>query len=99
MRGVRFAVEAGSQTLSPQAVKAEAAPLADAIGSGLEICQRWGEGIEVQRSIRAGTAGPGHLFQRLVHKRRVRSRTPPPRLPLLGLDADKYRPDFVQVPP
>jgi hypothetical protein len=52
VRRVRFAVEAAGQTLSPKAVKATAAPLTDAIGSGLEICQRWGKGIEVERRIR-----------------------------------------------
>jgi alpha-galactosidase len=52
VRRVRFAVEAAGQTLVPQAAKAEAAPVTDAIGSGLEIRRRWGKGIEVEHRIR-----------------------------------------------
>jgi hypothetical protein len=52
VRRVRFLVEAGGQTLAPQSVKAEAAPQTDALGSGLEIRQRWGKGLQLERSIR-----------------------------------------------
>jgi alpha-galactosidase len=51
VRRVRFAVEANGRVLAPRAVKAEAVPLTDARGSGLEIRQRWGKQIEVERGI------------------------------------------------
>lgn len=52
VRRVQFAVEVDRQSLSPEKAEAAAAPFTDAIGSGVEICQRWGKGIEVVRRIR-----------------------------------------------
>jgi len=52
VRRVRFAVAVGGQSVAPEKVKAESAPLTDAIGSGMEIRQRWGKGVEIVRCIR-----------------------------------------------
>ncbi len=48
----RFSVEVGGHALSPQAAKTETTPHRDAIGSGMEICQRWGQAVEFERRIR-----------------------------------------------
>ena len=42
VHGVGFAVEVDGRQLTPPAVKAEAAPLTDPLGSGLELRRRWG---------------------------------------------------------
>jgi alpha-galactosidase len=52
VRRARFAIEADGQTLAPTAVKTEVAPVTDALGGGLEIRQRWGQGLEVERRLR-----------------------------------------------
>ncbi|OHB86361.1 MAG: hypothetical protein A2V98_17000 [Planctomycetes bacterium RBG_16_64_12] len=52
VRRMQFAVEAGDQNLSPASAKAQTANFTDALGSGLEIRRRWGDGIEVERRIR-----------------------------------------------
>ena len=52
VRRVRFGVELDRQNLASEPAKAEAAPFTDAIGSGLELRQCWGTGVEVQRRIR-----------------------------------------------
>ncbi len=58
VRRVQFAVEVDRQSLSPEKAEAAAAPFTDAIGSGVEICQRWGKGIEVVRRIRVYDGRP-----------------------------------------
>jgi alpha-galactosidase len=53
VRRVGFAVQAGGQNLTPRAVRAEVAPLTDALGSGLELRQHWGAaGVEIDRCLR-----------------------------------------------
>ncbi len=52
VRRVRFAVEANGQSLTPLAVNTEVSPVNDAMGRGLEVRQRWGTGIEIQRRLR-----------------------------------------------
>jgi hypothetical protein len=62
VRRVGFAVEAGGQLLVPQAARTETGPVTDAVGSGREIRQRWGKGIEIQRSIRVYDGKPAVLL-------------------------------------
>jgi hypothetical protein len=52
VRRVRFGVEVDRQNLTSQPAKADAVPFKDPIGSGLEVRQRWGTRVEVQRRIR-----------------------------------------------
>jgi hypothetical protein len=52
VRGVRFAVEAGGRDLAEQPAQAEAAAFTDPIGSGVELRQRWGADVQVERRIR-----------------------------------------------
>ncbi len=52
IRRAGFAVDVDGRRLTPQAVTAEAAPFGDALGRGMEIRQRWGKEIEIQRCIR-----------------------------------------------
>ena len=75
VRRVRFAVEAGGQTLVPQAARAEAAPLTDAIGSGWEIRQRWGNRIEVERRIRVYHGRPAVVVSAQITNRTGRGVT------------------------
>jgi hypothetical protein len=48
----RFSVEVGGRLLFPQAAKTETTPHRDALGSGVEIRERWGQGVELERRIR-----------------------------------------------
>ncbi len=52
VRRVRFSVEIDGHNIVPEKVNAEAAPFTDAIGSGMEIRQSWGNGVEFVRRIR-----------------------------------------------
>jgi hypothetical protein len=48
----RFSVEVGGHQLFPQAAKIETAPHRDVLGSGMEIREHWGQGVELERRIR-----------------------------------------------
>jgi alpha-galactosidase len=48
----RFSVEVDGRLLSPRAAKTETASCRDALGSAVEICQRWGQGVVLERRIR-----------------------------------------------
>ena len=61
VRRVHWAVDVNGRTFQPAGVKAEVVPVSDAIGGGLEIRQRWGEGIEIQRRIRLYHGRPAVL--------------------------------------
>ena len=52
IRGARFAVQAGGQTLSPQSVKADVSPFEDKLGAGIQLRQSWGKGVRVERIVR-----------------------------------------------
>ena len=56
--GVRFAVESNGQSSGPEKAKAEATEFRDAIGSGLEIRQGWGTGLDIVRRIRVYAGRP-----------------------------------------
>jgi hypothetical protein len=58
VRRVHFALEADQRTLGPKGVRAEVVPCSDAIGPGLEVCQRWGNPIAVERRIRVYDGRP-----------------------------------------
>jgi hypothetical protein len=62
VRQARFAIEADAETLAPRGAKAESLPVADAIGHGWEIRQRWGRGVEVERRIRVYDGKPAVLI-------------------------------------
>lgn len=69
-------MEAGDQTLRPQAAKAEVVPVTDAIGSGLEMRQRWGKGIEIERRIRLYDGKPAIVVSAVLTNRTGRDVTP-----------------------
>lgn len=52
VRRVRFAIEVNGKSVVPEKVRAESAPFTDASGSGMEIRQTWGQGVEIERRIR-----------------------------------------------
>ena len=58
VRRVRFAVEVDGQSVAPEKVRAESAPFTDAFGSGMEIRQSWGQGVEIDRRIRVYDGRP-----------------------------------------
>jgi hypothetical protein len=75
VRRMQFAVEAGDHKLSPASAKAEAANFTDALGSGLEIRQRWGNGIEVDRRIRLYHGSPAVFLSAEITNRSNRDIT------------------------
>ncbi len=58
VRRVRFAVEINGQSVLPDKTRAESARFTDALGSGLEIRQTWGQGVEIERCIRVYDGRP-----------------------------------------
>ncbi len=52
VRGARFVVEVDGKELRPEAVQADIAPVADKLGPGVAVRQRWGKGVEVERVLR-----------------------------------------------
>ncbi len=58
VRRVRFAVEVNGQIAAPEKVRAESAPFTDTSGSGMEIRQTWGQGVEIERRIRVYDGRP-----------------------------------------
>ena len=55
---VRFAVEVNGQIAAPEKVRAESSPFTDTSGSGMEIRQTWGQGVEIERRIRVYDGRP-----------------------------------------
>ena len=52
IRRAGLAIDVDGRQLTPQAATAETAPFGDALGRGMEIRQRWGKEIEIQRCVR-----------------------------------------------
>ncbi len=51
IRQVHFAVEAGGKRVSPDKIPAEIAPTSGKLGTGMQIRQRWGDTMHVQREL------------------------------------------------
>jgi hypothetical protein len=61
VRKVGFAIVADGQPQTPTDVRTETAEVADAIGRGIEVRQRWGKGLEVEHAVRLYDGRPGVL--------------------------------------
>ncbi len=66
VRRVRFAVEIDGESTSPEEAEGQAAPFTDPIGSGMEISQTWGEGVQIVRRLRVYHGWPAVAVSALV---------------------------------
>ncbi len=69
VRGASFAVQAGGVSLAPKGIRAQVASATDRLGPAVEIRQRWGTGIEIERWIRVYPGRPQVLVGAEIHNR------------------------------